>query len=139
MESTVERVRNFFKERGLSLIVIRNNQMIFESAENGLKPLIEVYRSFEDLSGCTVVDKLVGRAAAFFFVELKPSFIHALVISEGAIDLLKKHSIPFSYEKKVPFVLSKDGKNVCPFEKMLMDVNDSKEAIERILSKFTLS
>ncbi|WP_233185705.1 DUF1893 domain-containing protein [Thermotoga sp. SG1] len=139
MKDTVERAKKLIEERGLSLIVIRDDQAIFESTESGLKPLVKVYTILKDLSGCVVVDRLVGRAAAFFFVEMRPSFVHAFVISEGAIGLLNKHGVKFSYEEEVPFVLSRNGKNMCPFEKMLLDVNDPKEAIERILSKFTLS
>jgi hypothetical protein len=139
VKDTVERAKRLIEERGLSLIVMRDDQVIFESTESGLKPLVEVYTTLKDLSGCVVVDRLVGRAAAFFFVEMRPSFVHAFIISEGAIDLLKKHGVKFSCEEKVPFVLSRDGKSMCPFEKILLDVNDPKEAIERILSKFTLS
>lgn len=66
VKDTVERAKRLIEERGLSLIVMRDDQVIFESTESGLKPLVEVYTTLKDLSGCVVVDRLVGRAAAFF-------------------------------------------------------------------------
>ncbi|PLV60236.1 DUF1893 domain-containing protein [Thermotoga sp. KOL6] len=128
-----------FDEKGLSLLVFRESDILFESSESGLKPIIKVYKMIGDLSGCTVIDKLLGKAAAFFLLKMQPSHVHARIISEPAFELLKEQRIPFTYEKVIPYVMSKDGKDLCPFEKLLLNVNDPEKAIKIVLSKFTFS
>ncbi|MBZ4661313.1 DUF1893 domain-containing protein [Thermotoga petrophila] len=135
-ETLLKTALKIFEEKNLSLLVY-NGRSIFESKDSGLKPVIELYQSFDNLEGNLVIDKMVGKVAASFLLKLKPEHIHAKVISEQALKLLNEYGQSFSYDEKIPFVLGRDGKSMCPFEKLVLEMDNPEEIIRIVLSKFT--
>lgn len=75
-ETLLKTALKIFEEKKLSLLVY-NGRTIFESKGSGLKPLIELYRSFDNLEGSLVIDKMVGKAAVSFLLKMRPDHIHA--------------------------------------------------------------
>jgi hypothetical protein len=135
-ETLLKTALKIFEEKNLSLLVY-NGRTIFESKGSGLKPLIELYRSFDNLEGSLVIDKMVGKAAVSFLLKMRPDHIHAKIISEPALKLLNGYGQSFSYDKKIPFVLARNGKSMCPFEKLVLEMDNPEEIIRIVLSKFT--
>jgi len=125
-----------FEKKDLSLLAY-SGRSIFESKDSGLKPVVELFKRFDNLEGSLVIDKMVGKAAASFLLKMKPDHIHAKVISKPALKLMNEYGQSFSYDEKIPFVLGKDGKSMCPFEKLVLEMDDPEEIIRIVLSKFT--
>jgi hypothetical protein len=117
----------------LSIIFVRNGQIIYSSCKTGLTPLVDAIQTVgEALEGSSMADKVVGRAAALLAVYAKVKSIYAFTIASGALHLLNQHSIPLRYEKMVKHILNRDGDDICPFEKSVQDTNNPGDALHRI-------
>jgi hypothetical protein len=119
----------------LSLIIIKNGRILFESRGEGIRPLMEALRRFgrTGLRRTVVVDKIVGKAAALIIAYFKPSELHCKTLSIRAKTIIQRHNIVFIAEEVTPEILSKSGDNICPFEKEVIEVENPLEGY-RVLS-----
>ena len=109
----------FLKEGG-SLLVVKDNEIIFESKDNYLEPLIECVGKYKDLmAGAWAYDKLLGNAAALLFVYAKVKGVYSLTGSKAGIETLKKHDIDCVVEKTIDCVLNDQGNDLCPMERLV--------------------
>lgn len=108
--------------------VIFNNDEVYTSRERGVKPLLSLLDGNKNCKGCGVVDKVVGKAAAFLYVLLEVDSIHAGIISQSALQVLQEHEITITYDKLVDYIENRAKNGRCPMESAVLDINDSKEA-----------
>jgi hypothetical protein len=85
----------------------------------------------ERLKGCIVVDRVVGRAAALVAVYMGASEVHAVLMSWGAEQVLRRFSIPYSFLVEADYIRGRDG-GPCPFEREVSEVEDPEEAYKRV-------
>ena len=118
------------KADGLSLRLFdRNGQEVVSSTQKGLTPLYQAYRDRPDwFSGGVLVDKVLGKAAAAIAVRGGVRAVHAVLISEPALALLRQGGVTVVYEKKVPAILNRTGEGPCPMEARVYDATDAEEA-----------
>ncbi|KON31238.1 hypothetical protein AC482_01430 [miscellaneous Crenarchaeota group-15 archaeon DG-45] len=123
----------------LNLQIHRGGEAIFSSAGSGIAPLIEAIDSIgrAGLRGSIVADKIVGRAAALMAAYMEASEVHAALISAGAKEVLRGHGIGFRFSRETRAILSRDGADLCPFERLVLDVRDPSEAYKRIKAKLS--
>jgi len=96
---------------------------------NGLKDLFEAVNKLgTSLRNASIADQIVGKAAAFLFVYSHANSIFAVTISEKGLKLLEQNHVFTEYWNIVPNVLNKERTNLCPFEKMVLNCRDTKEA-----------
>ena len=121
-------------EKGESkLIFIKDDKICFESSSMGIKGALLAHKShLNGLKNASVIDKVVGKGAAFIFVKLKVKSVHAFLLSIPAKNLLKEHNISVSYNKLVPIILNRTGVATCPIEELVKDINDLEEAIAKM-------
>lgn len=100
-----------------SLIIVKDDKMIFKSNNSGLGDLILAYKN-GFLEGAVVCDKIVGLAVAKIAIFSKAKGLHALLASELAIDFCQKQKIPLDAEKIVKRIYNPENKKECYFEKM---------------------
>jgi len=81
------------------------------------------------------VDKIVGRAAALLILYSGAVEVHAGVISRGGRNLLDYAGVKLSYVEEVEHIKMVDGRIYCPFEAMVQDINDPKQAYDAIVEK----
>lgn len=119
-----------------STFVLINGDLTLHSAKRGVAPILDILS--EDpraLQGAYIADKVIGRAAALLLVLGGISGLHANLISEHAAIVLDTYGIPFTFGKKVPYIINRDGTDMCPMEKAVLGIDDPKEARNAVVKK----
>ncbi len=125
--------------RHLSIHVEKNNKVIFESTDPMLKPLfIALTHRKTDLKNATVVDKIVGRAAAYLCAMGQVKEVITPLASEAARDVLKAFNIPLYAKKMIPHIVNRDGTGMCPMEQMAETCNTPEEFFSKLQLKIKL-
>jgi len=125
------------RERKLSLLIYRGGEVVFSSAGEGIKPLLDAIEVVgrDGLRGAIIADKIVGRAAALLAAYVEAVEVHAALISAGAIEVLNDHGMSFYFDEETVAIRSRDGKDICPFERLVQGISDPEEAYGRIRAK----
>lgn len=84
------------------------------------------------LCGASLADKVVGKAAAALMVLGKIKEVHADVISEPGLALLKQANIPVSYGEVVPHIINRTKTGWCPLERLCHDCQTPQECYRQI-------
>lgn len=105
---------------------------LFESEGRGVRPLLELLDSEKDLRGCSIIDKVTGKAASFLYVLLGFKEVKTGIISKPALDNLEKHGIKVTYDKVVPMILNHAKNDYCPLEKAVASISNPDEALSSI-------
>lgn len=109
----------YLQDKNLSLYIEKNGETIFESYDPMLKPLFLCLRDRRDeLSGATVVDKIVGRAAALLCILGNVEQVMTPLASETAREVLAEAGISLRAQKMIPYIVNRDNTGMCPMEKM---------------------
>lgn len=116
-------------------LILYHGEEIFSYTTRGVSPLTELYENKKDCSSFVAVDKVVGRGAAFMYLLLGIKRIHALVISEPALELLKKNQIEITYDKLVPFIQNRTRDGFCPMESATLSCENPLDAYDKIKRK----
>lgn len=129
----LEIAKQKLKEMGLSLVVVKGGKIIFKSSLQGLAGLIEaIERLSKSAYYSSVADKIVGKAAALLIAYLRASEVYAVTMSRSGLDTLAKHHIRVEYERLVPEIMNRRGDDLCPFEKITLNVEVPEEAYIKI-------
>lgn len=130
----LERARAHLVKNGLTLTVIQGERVI-ESRERGVKPLLALLDSGEDLAGAVAADKVVGKAAAFLYVLLGVRALHAGVISRPAVRVLSEGGVSLFYDSVVEEIRNRAGNGACPMESTVIDIDSAEVALAAIRQK----
>lgn len=101
----------------------------YTSKYAGIRPLLQplnVDKSF--FEDAFVIDKVIGKSAAFLLLYGKVKKVHAMIMSEHAQKLLDKSNIDYSYDSLVPFIQNNLKTDMCPMEKTVLDIENTKDA-----------
>ena len=120
----------------LNLMILKDGVTIFSSAEKGINPLLEAVETFGlgQLTGSVVVDRVVGKAAGLIIGYFKAACVYAKVLSRRGASILDACGIGCCAEEIVEEIMNKDGTDMCPFEKAVLNVEDPVEGY-KILGK----
>lgn len=119
----------------VSCAAVRENRLIAQRVGRGVKPLLELADdAAAPLKDATLVDKVIGRAAAFIAIQAGVRTVTAELMSEGAMQLLQSHHIPATAELLVPDIMNRSGSDICPLEKLVRECTEPQVAVERIRS-----
>jgi len=111
-------------------VLIKDGRIIAEKSGGGVSPLLSFYdESPKMLNGSIVVDKVIGRAAAFIAISAGASHVHGEVMSSDAESLLTKHGISSSHHLLVPRILNRNRSGLCPLEKSVSGIEDPAKAL----------
>lgn len=132
MSELIERLRN----EQLNLLIIKQGVTLYSSFKSGLAPLLESIERIGQpmLTNSTVVDKIVGKAAALLISYFRAEEVHTLLLSKGGISVLKKYKIKYFSINTVKEIMNKNGTDICPFEKMVIDIEDPIEGYKKIIN-----
>lgn len=114
----------YFKD--YSLVLIKNDGVVYSSANSGLRPLVECVCKFKGkFRDCILHDKVVGLAAARLIVYSGMiSSVITNVSSKSAKELLDKSWIELNAGSVVDNILTKDKLSVCPMELKAMGMDN---------------
>jgi len=125
-------------EAGMCLMVYEGGSVIFQSQSKGIRPHLEAIAALGSrLRGTLMVDKIVGRAAAFLILYSGVVEVHAGVISRGGRDVLNRAGVKLLYEEETEHIKMVDGRIFCPFEAMVQGIDDPDEAYVAIVEKMS--
>jgi len=115
------------EREGLSLLIVKEGKALFQSSDHGLRPLLEAVSGVEPsrLKGSTVIDKVVGKAAALLICYFQGEQVYAQTMSRPATKILEKRGIDFKSEKVVEAM-------ECPFENAVMEIDDPEEGFKKL-------
>ena len=120
-------------EEGLTLVVKSADGNIHRFTQRGVKDLLTLVTGHpEVLNGALIADKAVGKAAAACMVKGKVRHVHADVMSEPALALLKAQSIKADYGELVDHIINRAGTDWCPMERLSRNEDDPAAIIQKI-------
>lgn len=105
------------------------------SEKRGIAPMMSFIASGTNLSGFSVADIVVGKAAAMLFLKCGIVAVYAKTLSESGKAVLEKHGIPFEYETLTEKIINRDGTDICPMEKAVSGCDDVEEAYLLLLKQ----
>jgi len=125
--------RNKLLEENLSLVFIKNRELLFSSTEKGIKGLLYAIKTCgENLKGASMADRIVGRAAALLALYSGITALYSRIISESAIKILYTAGIIPEYDIKVPVVLNLARTSPCPLEEKSRAFGSPQEAYDKL-------
>jgi len=129
--SNIEKAKVILCNHALALV---NGDFNYASDKKGIIPLMEFIER-DIMRGGSIVDKVVGRAAAFLMLYGGVKEVHAVVISEGACEVFDKFNLPYSYDKKVSYISNRMNDGQCPMEEAVIGIDVPEVAYEVLKQK----
>jgi len=121
------------KEKELSLVFVRDSKVIFETNVEGLRGFVQAIETLSDsLAKSSIADRIVGKAAALLCAYCRAKTVFASTMSQSGLKTLETHRIPSEFESLVPTILNRKKTDRCPFEKLVENTTNPKEAYDKI-------
>lgn len=127
MQDWQEKIKALAQD-GLSVRVEKDGKTIFQSTEPMLKPLLICLQQHrQELQGATVIDKIVGRAAAYLCMVGQVSRVITPLASESARTVLVAAGITLQAERITPQIKNREKTGPCPMEQMASGYASAEE------------
>ena len=111
--------------KGHSICLCRDGEIITDDGR-GISPMMRFINEGRDLSGYSVADVIVGKAAAMLFVKAGIAEVYGKVISTAGRDHLIRHNIPCSWDTLTENIINRKGDGVCPMEQAVAALDDAE-------------
>ena len=129
----LEKAVQMIKDGEITCAVINKNEIVHTEYGRGVSPLLNIIKAQPDiLKNAFVVDKIIGKAAAMILAAGGVSKVYGLVMSMAGREYLGKHGISAEYSECVDIISNRDGTDICPIEKSVIDIDDFKTGLEII-------
>ncbi|MCH5148444.1 MAG: DUF1893 domain-containing protein [Clostridiales bacterium] len=112
---------------GHTVCLCKDGKCLF-SEKRGIAPMMDFIADGVDLSGYSVADLVVGKAAALLFVKCGIKRVFAKTISEHAKRVLELYGVDYEYDSLTEKIINRDGTDICPMEKAVLGCDDVEEA-----------
>ena len=119
---------------GHTICLCREGKCLF-SEKRGIAPMMDFIAEAKDLSGYSVADLVVGKAAALLFVKSKIKRVFAKTLSKSAKRVLELYGVDYEYETLTEKIINRDGTDICPMEKAVSGTDDIEEAYSILRDK----
>ncbi len=119
---------------GHTICLCKNGQCIY-SEKRGIAPMMGFIAEGADLSGYSVADVVVGKAAALLFVKCNIKEVFAKTLSKSGEAVLKSRNIPYEYETLAERIINRAGTDICPMEKTVLNTDDPDEGYALLKEK----
>ena len=127
----LERAKELLRRDGYTCVLVRG-ETVYTTSLRGVKPLLQWLDGGTQARGFRVADKVVGKAAAYLYVLLGIHAVHANVISEPAVEVLRHHGIGVSFDSCVAAIRNRTDTGFCPMEQAVMEVTTPEQALAQI-------
>jgi len=134
----MEELIRILTDGNYSLVLEKDGQR-YTFTQRGVADLHALYHAPEHLlDGAMLADKVVGKGAAALMVAGGVRRVHALTISEPALELLRDNAVEVTYGLLVPHIINRKGDGICPVEKLCSDCRTAEECLP-LIDKFVES
>lgn len=111
-------------------VIVKNNKIVALEKGRGINPLLKLYDEHgKEMKDSVVVDKVIGRAAAFITIKGGAAEVYGKLMSEDAKLLLEEHDVKVSYDLLVPYILNRQKNGLCPLEDSVKNITSPDEAV----------
>lgn len=121
---------------GHTICLCKDGRCIF-SEKKGISPMMDFITNGIDLTGYSVADLVVGKAAALLFVKSKIKNVFAKTLSESGRKILELNGIVFEYETLTKKIINRAGTDICPMEKAVSNTDNAEKAYELLKNQLT--
>lgn len=121
---------------GHSICLCKNRELITDDGR-GISPMMRFIAEERDLSGYSVADVIVGKAAAMLFVKAGIVNVYGKVMSSAGRDYLRQHNILCSWKTLTDKIINRRGDDICPMEKTVADIDEVEEGYIALKAKLT--
>ena len=122
---------------GHTICLCKEGKCLF-SEKHGIAPMMDFIAEGIDLSGYSVADLIVGKAAALLFVKCKIKRVFAKTLSESEKRVLELYGVDYEYETLTQKIINRDGTDICPMEKAVLGTDNAEEAYSILQNKLKL-
>lgn len=113
--------------------IVRQGEEVRMMHERGVMGLYQLLmREPEFLRGASVVDKVVGKAAAALMIIGGVKELYTPVISRLACELLERTEIKVDYLRCVPHIINRTQTGWCPLETRCAEWHTPEECLQQI-------
>lgn len=98
------------------------------SESRGIAPMMGFIKGGADLTGYSVADIVVGKAAALLFARCGIKAVFAKTLSRYGKEILEAYNICYEYEVLTEKIINRAGTDICPMEKAVMNTDNPEEA-----------
>ena len=137
MTTDFERAKTLLEENNYTFVLCKGEKII-SSTKHGVKPLVELVDSAENLNGFSAADKIVGKAAAMLYVLLGVKEAYAEVLSRAGAEVFAKYKIACEYGEITEQIINRNGDGICPMEKAVQEIDDPALGSKAIKNKLAL-
>ncbi|MGN0832175.1 MAG: DUF1893 domain-containing protein [Kiritimatiellia bacterium] len=116
---------------GAAVVVARDGVIVAEESGRGLDPLLRLFEAGK-LRRATVMDKVVGRAAAAICARGGARMVCTGLAGKGAAELLGRCGIRLEAEQTVETILNQERTGSCPMERAVAGLEDPEQMVEAI-------
>ena len=113
---------------GDATCVLVRGLTVLTATARGIRPMMDWIASGIDLSGFSVADRIVGKAAALLFLKAGIVSVYGETMSATAADLLYVNHIPFACSTLTTSIVNRAGTGPCPMEAAVADISDPDAA-----------
>lgn len=129
----IDLAKQILKEESLSLVVVKDGDVIYRSTDRGIKPMYDITNQMkEKVFQSTIADKVIGKGAALLCANLNIAEVYGGLISKAGMETLEKNNISYEYDESCEYIKNRDETDYCPIEKLSMGVEDPIELLEKI-------
>ena len=115
-----------------SCVILKDKELTIYKGPGISDLLLLLKTEPEKLQGAFVADKVIGKAAAALLILGEVDSIYTDLISDGAIELLRKSPVKVSFSERVSIIMNRAKNNICPMENVCSVANSPQECYERI-------
>jgi len=134
MNIDLELAKTILREQGKVLVLVKDGYVLGTGERQGVADLLSLASQLgRQAQGAALADRVVGKAAAMVARSMGVSAIYARLASETARQALGLE-IPLEYEQLVPLILNRKGDGPCPLEKLVMTIDDPRQAVAALQS-----
>lgn len=116
-------------------LVCQKDEICYTSTLSGISPMLKFIAEGIDLSGFSVADVIVGKAAAMLFVKAGITQVYTKVISNAGLQYLKSHKVIVYYDEVVKMINNRTKTGMCPMEETVLKIDDYNEGFEALKVK----
>ena len=132
----LELARGVLSTTDSSIVVISYGKIWKKKKGDGIKPILEVIEEMgEDIHGYVIGDRILGRASALLCRYAKAQGVYSPQGTKTGIALMIMGGVPCQVDELIPQIMNRNGDGLCPFEKMLKDVDTPEEAYKILKDK----
>lgn len=129
----IELAKKIMEDEQQSLVIVKDGKVIVKSDMFGIKPLyLAVKEKRELLEKASVADKVIGKGAAMLYDYVKVKEIQTNLISNQAIEVLKKTNIKLEYNESCEYINNRTNTGMCPVEELSSKTDDIDELMQGI-------